>query len=166
MRRLSLGMRRDVTNPTGGDVSILLVRISHPDLTDDILLSSDPTELLSLEPLVYGTKSNEESYYFSLMSFVIPDQQEGQGPSTQIVFEQVSRKQVDMLRSTRTPPSISMYVVQASSPDFHELDFANFLVSSGTYGADRITLKVERKILTTEPWPCDRMSRQNAPGLL
>jgi hypothetical protein len=54
MRRISLNRRLSQDEAHDDDVELVLIKISHPDLDEPILLSSDPTERVSIEPVIYG----------------------------------------------------------------------------------------------------------------
>jgi hypothetical protein len=82
------------------DVAVMLAIISHPTLSAPIFLSSDPTERLSLDPLVYGTRHQGSDYPFVLMSAVLPDDQDKSPPKTTLKFENVSSDMVAAIRRT------------------------------------------------------------------
>jgi hypothetical protein len=147
------------------DVPIVLAKIEHPQLDDPILLSSDPTERLTTDPLVYGTISNGDQYLFALMSANYPDDEQGTPPSTQLVFENVTSDFVRELRSVQERGTVALSLVMASAPDVIEEQFSGLKIVSASYDANRVTLDITREPVTAEPLPAQRMTKARFPGL-
>ncbi|MFX8797554.1 hypothetical protein ABTM57_19745, partial [Acinetobacter baumannii] len=57
MRILTLNTRRAVDATASDEVEIALIRITHPSIIDPVRLSTDPTSIVSIDPLIYGTYS-------------------------------------------------------------------------------------------------------------
>ena len=56
-RRVSLNARQAQIDPVSAEIDVVLIEITHPDLDAPIRLSTDNTERISDEPLIYGTRS-------------------------------------------------------------------------------------------------------------
>lgn len=166
-RNISLAARKEMNKPATGATPITLVVIEHEDLEEPVRLSADYTETLSVEPLMFGTVSNGQTYRFALMSANLPDDQEGSPPRTTIVFENVDQDQVAVLRSMSPfkVATVSLYVVMASSPDAIEVEFTGLNGGRVDYDAGQITMEISREPVASEPWPCDRMTKARFPGL-
>lgn len=161
----SLTLRHAMFAENTGEVAVVLATITHPDLVAPVRLSSDPTERLSDDPLVYGTVSNGETFEFVMMSAVLPDQQRGQSPRAAIVLENVDRDSVALLRSITTPMRVKFDLVLASAPDAIEESYTDLRAAKAGYDADRITLDISREPFTAEPWPAGKMTQGRLPGM-
>jgi len=164
-RVLSLNARAAFNAAQTDEVPVVLVKIEHDDLDEPVRLSSDPTERLSSDPLVYGTVSNTDEYTFVLMSAMIPDDKEGVPPSTQLVFENVAEDMAAVARSVSSPPTVSLFIVLASAPDTIEEQWTGLKATKASYNAGQLTLTVSREHLLNEPWPAYRTTRERFPGL-
>jgi hypothetical protein len=147
MRKIALTRRLALDAAFDEDVEIVLVKITHDDLDEPVLLSSDPTTRLSLEPLLYGTNSawnNPEGkpFLFMLMSTILPGDQDDTPAAT-----------------------VDMAVVLASDPQAVQMEQLGLKLVSADGNANEITLTVSRDPITAEPWPSGRMTRQRFPGL-
>lgn len=172
MRRISLTSRLSADASHSGDVEIFLLRITHPDLDGDyVRLSSDPTARLSVEPLVYGTRSTwlsdgGDPYLFVLASALLPDDRDEQTGSTQIELEAVDQDIAQVLRSTIQRATVDIAIVRASDPDTVDLEVRDLaLMSAEAASAGTITLTIGRESITSEPWPAHRMTRSLFPAL-
>lgn len=171
MRRLSLNARTAHDAAATDEVEVVLMRISHPDLETPVRLSTDPTERISVEPLVYGTRSTwaggavDTPYLFVIASAVLPDDQEDAPPVATIALEVVDRDMAAVLRSTTTRATVDVATVLASSPDEVESEWWGLELIGVDGDAGEIRLQVGREPLDQEPWPARRMTREAFPGL-
>lgn len=165
-RTLSLTMRQAMTGAETGETPVVLVEITHPDLTAPIRISSHPTERYPDHwPPVYGTTHQGERYYFVGLGLVWPDDQEGQPPSARMIFEAISQDQVALIRSMSGPATARIVLVLASSPDEVEAEYAQMLIAEAEYDAGQVSVPLTRDDFAGQPWPCDRMTRDRFPGL-
>ncbi|MBN9471662.1 MAG: hypothetical protein J0J10_23110 [Bosea sp.] len=169
-RRVSLNYRRALGDPVSDEVQCVLILITHEDLDFDVRLCSDPAERISIEPLVYGTRSswlnpNGEPWLYAIMSAVIPDDRAEAPPAAEIVLANVDSRIIEALRSTTTPARFDIAVVLASAPDLVEFEALDFSLASVPYDAAEITLSISRESEEGEYWPAQRMTRDRLPGL-
>ena len=169
MTTISLNARLAHDAIASAEVEVALVRITHPDLAEPVLLSTDPTEVLTTEPLAFGTWSEwsgeSEAYAFALVGLTLPDDPDD-GPATAaFVFENVDNDLSALLRSVQGQAVIDMAVVLASTPDVIEAEWYGFKVTGATGDAATVSLSISFESITSEPWPCGRMTRQRFPAL-
>ncbi len=162
---ISLTMRTSAYAEQTDAVAVVLAKITHPNLVAPVYLSSDPTQRLLTDPLVYGTISNGIQYLFVLMTAIIPDEHREGPPKTQLVLENVESDMAKVIRSFTSYASVDLSVVMASNPNFVERSFTNMQIVKASYDADRVTLDISREPFTQEPWPSARMTRARFPGL-
>ncbi len=169
MRRVSFNARLAQDAEASTEVEVVLVRITHPDLDAPILLSSDPTERVSVEPLAYGTRSSwsgvDAVHLFVLMGALLPDDQDDQPATATMVLEVVDQDMATPLRSTIRRATVDMAVVLAATPEIIEAEWTGLELVSAEGDAGEIRLSISREPITTEPWPARRMTRNVMPGL-
>ncbi len=172
MRRISLNARMVQDDATSAEVEIALFSITHPLLDAPVRLSTDPTERLSSDPLMYGTRSTwlganplTEPYLFVLASAEFPSDLENTPAAATLVFENVDNDIATLLRSFVDRPTVNMAVVLASSPDQIEAEYhgMQILTSDGTVGD--VTLTISRAPIEDESVPMDRFTKDRFPGL-
>jgi hypothetical protein len=165
-RTVSLNLREALFSEHTGEFPIWLVTITHDDLPDPIRLSSDPTERLSTDPLIYGTTSRSEVYYFVGMGILIPDEREDLAPRGRLTIENIDRSLIPLLRSTATPAQVLIEIVIASAPDDVEIAYPLLDLKNAEYDANSITIDVILDALVTEPYPAGSFDASGFPALL
>ena len=172
MRRVSLNARTAELGPTTDEVEVALFMITHPDLAKPIRLSTDPTERLSEDPLVYGTRSTwmdsnpvTEPFSFFLASAQLPSDLEDAPAAATIVLENVDNDIAILMRSFTDRPTIHMAVVLASSPDLIEIEYRDLKIVGSDGNAGEVTLSMSRAPIEDETVPMDRFTKDRFPGL-
>ena len=172
MRLVSLNARQMLAAEASDEIEVLLFSIEHPDLEAPIRLSSDNTERLSEDPLLYCTRSTwrdadpeTEPYLFLMVSAVLPSDLDDAPASAQFVLENLDSEMVTLLRSFQAPPTVHMAVVLASSPDLVEAEWTGLKLTAAEIDAGSITLSLSREEIEGEYWPTGRMTRLRFPGL-
>lgn len=172
MRRVSLNARNALADASSGEIEVVLLRFTHPDLDGPLLFSTDNASKFSFDPPVYGTRSTwrsngpvPEDYYWIIASAVLPSDMEDAPAAAQIVLENLDSRMVSVVRSFRTPASISLAVVMADSPDVIEQEFDGLLLTSSDVNAGEITLTLSREEIELDFFPSGRMTRDRFPGL-
>lgn len=171
-RRISLNARAAQQDANSAEIAVVLFEITHPDLEAPIRLSTDNTEKLSEEPLIYGTRSSwrgadpeTEPYLWIIASAVLPDDDAEAPAAAQIVLENLDARIVEVLRSFTGQASVAMAVVLASSPNVIEDEYHDMRMTTADGTASEITLSLGREEIELELFPSGRMTRQRFPGL-
>ncbi|WP_283177495.1 hypothetical protein [Gemmobacter sp. 24YEA27] len=172
MRRLSLNARMAQDAPATGEIEVALFRISHPELAAPILLSTDNTERLQVDPEIYGTRSSwgganpvTEPFLWIIASAVLPGDADDAPATAQIVLENLDSAMVELVLSVTTPPDIDIAIVLASSPDLIEEEHIGLQVISADINAGEIVLSLSRENTDLEPFPPGRLTKLRFPGL-
>ena len=160
----SLVFREAMEADSTEQVPIVLVRITHPDVALPIYLSTDPTERLGYDPLRYGTRSQGQVWEFVPMAARLPDATE-EGLSTQLVLENVGAGLVEALRGSTEPGQIDFQVVLAGSPDLIEEEYRGLYAFVAEADLDQVSFSLARENEDMEPFPADRMTQTQFPGL-
>src|SRR5215207_529156 len=164
-RTLSLTFREAIYAQETGQVPVALLTIDHESLSAPLLISSDPTTRLSTDPLIYGTTSRGDDYLFLPFGITLPDDHEEAGPQAQITIDNVSREHISLIRSVATPPTVTLELVLADSPDTVEIAFPSFDMTKADYTATSITIALTIDPLVTEPFPAHSFDPATFPGL-
>lgn len=171
-RRLSLNARLALDAQGSDEIEVALILIDHADLAAPIRLSTDNTERLSDDPLMYGTRSTwrganplTDPYLWIVASAVLPGDAEDAPASARIALENLDAEMVELLRSFTEPASVSLAVVLASSPNVIEAEWSGLLLVSADINSGEIVLTLSRDEVEQEAFPPGRMTRLNFPGL-
>lgn len=165
MRVLSLNFRQELFGQESGEVPILLVTITHPELAEPIYLSTDPTERFSTDPLMYRTRSREIDFLYAGIDVTLPDEQDKSPPASKLTIANVTRGLIPLARSVSTPPAVKIEVVLASDPDTVEMTWPAMDMTNLTYDASFLTFDLTIDALVTEPYPSGTFSPASFPGL-
>ena len=172
MRRVSLNARTMQDAQASAELYVLLLEIDHVDLPQPIRLSTDPTERLSSDPLLYGTRSTwrganpvTDPYLWVIASALVPSDLDDTPASSTIVLEALDREMVRVVRSFTTRATIHMAVVLAETPDLIEGEWVDLQITSADIDAGEISLSISRDEIEQELFPAGRMTRGRFPGL-
>lgn len=137
-----------------GKVPVFLLRITHPQLAPDILLSTDPTERLSIEPLVYGTTSRGDQYLYVGAKVTVPDDKDRAPPTSKITISDINQDLVPMVRRVRSPPpQLRLELVLADDPDVVEFAFPKLDMINVDGARDSLTFECILDLLLNEGYP-------------
>jgi hypothetical protein len=171
-RRISLNARQAHDEHHSAEIEVVLFEINHPALEGPIRLSTDNTERLSVDPLIYGTRSAwrganplSDPYLWIIASAVIPDDSEDVPAASQIVLENLDDRMTEVLRSFTELAEMHMAVVLASSPSDIEGEWLGLKLMNAEGDAGQIVLSLSREEIELEHFPSGRMSRHKFPGL-
>lgn len=165
MRTLSLNFREAINAAESGVVPIILLTITHDDLDAPIRLSTDPTELLTTTPRVYGTTSRGNEYLFVPMQIALPDEKEGSPPRSAMQISNVNREVVALIRSITTPPQCKMELVLDTDLDAVEVESPELNIVDSNTVAGVLTLDLSLNSMQAEQYPVDSFDPSGFPGL-
>lgn len=148
-----------------GIVPIFLLRITHPELAAPFLFSSDPTERISDDPLMYATTSQGLQWLFLPFTLVLPDEKDEAPPQQHLILDNVDRVMVELLRSTTTPAKVQTNLVLSNALDVVEIQGVAFDLTAATYNAQTIDMTLTVDALATEPYPAGTFNPASFPGL-
>jgi hypothetical protein len=164
-RFVSLNARLAVQAAQSAEIPVMLAIITHPSLLAPAYLSSDPTERISADPYMLGTRHAGIVFPFVLMSAILPDDQDKSPPKTTLVFENVDADMAKVLRSITSPAMLELIVVLAGTPDVIEAHFTRLRATRGAYDPNQVSLDISREPFTSMALPFHRMTVSRFPGL-
>lgn len=172
MRRVSLNQRLAGDATSSGQIEAILLEISHPALDKPLRLSTDNTERLSVDPVIFGTRSTwrgadpaTEPFLWLIASALVPSDLEDAPSAGTIVLEVLDPEIVVLLRSFVDRATLAMAVVLASSPSMIEAEWSDMPITSAEITATEITIEFSREEIEAEYYPTGRMTRSGFPGL-
>lgn len=163
-RTLSSDLVQDINAESSDDVYIILLTISHPNLTDDIRLCDNGLGDLPLAG-VPGVVSRGLEFVKIGFSFALPGDPDNHSPYTKIKIDNVHRDIVNAARSINGPADVLIEVVMASDPDLVEISMEGFQLTAVSY--DRLTCEgvITIEQFDQEPFPGDYYLPSTTPGV-
>lgn len=169
MRSISPAARRLQDGTEADDYEVVLMWIRHPDLDEDLYISSDPTEVVSYEPYQWGTRSTwlgEEKTFLTIsIGIDLPDDSTDAPMQGSLVLDILDSRIAEILTSTHEQAEIDIAVVMRSSPNFIERQFLGLLVETAEGDGGSVSISFERRRLHEDPCPRDRTTKDRFPGL-
>jgi len=166
-RSTSPKFRRALFAQETGEVALCLLTISHPDLTEPIRLSTDPTQRLSTSTTgpVYGTASRGNGYTFVPVAVSLPEESDDSGPLASLEIDNTDLALISAIRSISNAATVKIELVLASDPDTVEIEFPDMTLTDCTYDQTRVSFSLGIDALQSEPYPGTSFLPSNFPGL-
>ena len=172
MNRISLTTRLAHDAASTDAVEIALFYIEHPELGAPIRLSTDPTERISTDPLIYGTRSSwkganvvTEPYLFVVASAELPSDLEDAPAAAAIILDNLDSTVTELLRSFTEPATVSMCVVMSHSLDLPEVEYTGMVMTSVNGAIGELSIELSRQPIEEEIVPTARFTKERFPGL-
>jgi len=169
MTTVSLNFKEAAFAQETGRVPIALITISHPDLTDDIRISTDPTQELEEYTTdtekIYGTISNGKTYFYLPLSIQLPDSTEEGPGEMQLKIDNIHQAFVETIRNIFTPAICQVDLVMDNALDTIDASWPEFRLTNIVYDATVITGTLKLETLETEPYPAGKFVPSYFPGL-
>ncbi len=138
-----------------GDAFLVLLTLSHPDLSAPICVTSD----------ALPTVSNGVTFVPFPFDLALPNDLDAKSYRARLVIDNVDRQIVTAVRSVTTAPDILIQIVRAATPDTVEAAFVDFKLTNVIYDAYRIEGDLTVEDFTAEPYPAGSFSPGFFPGL-
>lgn len=141
-RGLSSAAKADLYSPNGSGVYLVLLTITHPDITT-IRLVNDRQGLVSggdtYTPLAFTAR-------------LPPDSAEG-NPSAVLILDNVDQSIVAAARSITTPASVTIEVVRQSAPDTILVTYSDLRLTGAKITATSIEFDLSADPVVDESYP-------------
>lgn len=149
-----------------------MLRISHASLGSDILISTDNHDTFVVDGTTYrGTTSNvydgatSEDYQFCPIDISFPDDSAESISAATLTIDNVDRALMTSIRSITSPPTVTIILVLADTPNTKEARFDNFTLVNVTADAYQVKGTLSLGKFLNEPFPGGSMLPSNFPGL-
>jgi hypothetical protein len=137
------------------EVFLPLLTITHASLATPIRVVHNPQNITSRGNLFVG-------YPFEME---LPPQDPDQPPRLRIAIDNIDRDIVASLRALSTPPSVTLEVVLAATPDTVEAGPFVMTLTGVDYDALTVTGDLAAEDVLSEPYPGDSFTPAKFPGL-
>lgn len=172
-RTLSITLRQAIFAEQTDRVAVVLITFSHPDLVEPIRISTDPTQRISEDPLIYGTISRGNTFVFVPVNAIYPDDQDESAPRAKLSMDNISIAGLqegvfrvsDLLQLAPTPASVLIEVVLSSTPEFVEVDWDELQMTRATFNFQEVQIEMSMDNFATEPFPSGMFTPGTFPTL-
>lgn len=155
MRNLSLPALQATFAQETGEVFLMCLTISGAGLAQPIRLVNDMQDLNRAAGLF-------QAFPFEL---ALPQDLEDQLPQVRLSVDNVDRQIVRAVRALTAPPTVTLEVVLASSPDTVEAGPFAMTLRLADYDAGTVSGMLGYEDMLNEPFPKDTFTPNNSPGL-
>lgn len=152
---MSQAAAREAYRSETGEAWLTLLTIEHPTLAEPIRVTTN-----------YENVTSRGNVFLSLPFTITWPKQRGVDAYTATLrIDNVDRSLVRTLRSIEEPPSVTMEVVTASTPDTLEMRYTGFFLSNGQYNRTTVQGNLEIRSFASEPFPSITYTPGRFPGL-
>ncbi len=156
MREVSPTFLRAALARETGEAPIVLVTIEHASLTAPIRVAGYDVDVTS----------RGETFVALPFAISLPTDTEEAAPRAKVSLDNVSREIVIAVRgATGKPPSVTLEVVLADTPDVVEASWAGFALRNVSYNALTVEGELTLEGLAAEPNPAGRFTPGAFPGV-
>ena len=138
------------------EVWLLLLTITHPDLTDDIRVVQD-------KQLVTSRGNDYQAFGFDVS---LPLDAPDRPPEARIIIDNVSQELIESIRKITDAPAVTIEFIRAADPDTVELSWTNFTLRNIGWNEQRITGVLTHADIITEAFPSDNFTPSSFRGLI
>ncbi len=147
---------RTALNASGtGEVFLILLTLSHPQLAEPIRVTSDAVPTVSREQVF-------SPFPFDL---TLPDDAEGTAPAARLSIDNIDRRVVMAVRSLQSAAYVLIEIVRAAAPDVIEAKFEDFRLTDISYDSQVVAGNLTLEDFISEPFPAAIFSPGLFPGL-
>ena len=137
------------------EVWLILLTISHADLTNDIQVVHNPVAITSRGMTFVG-------FAFEIS---LPIDSPDRAPVAELRIDNVSQEIAQAVRSISSAPTVKIEVIRAAAPDVVELSLDGFRLRNVNWDADSVRGALVLDDIATEPYPAGIFSPAGFPGL-
>lgn len=152
---VSDAFRSDAWSPES-DLHLVLLEISHPDLTNPIRVVNDKTPIIS----------GGVEYIAFPFEISLPESAEDAPPRARLAISNVGREIGETIRSIVSPPFVTITIIRQETPDVIEAIHEGMRLVGVTYDAQAVSGDLVREDFVREPYPAPTYSPAEFEGLV
>lgn len=133
---------------------IVLLTISHDDLTNPIRVCSDNVDV----------ESNGNTFIAFPFEIELPQNAGDEAPRAKLQIDNVDRSIITIIRSITTKPTVTIEIVRSGDLDTIENTFPDFSLQDVTYDALTVSGILTLEEFLYEPYPADIFDPARFPG--
>jgi len=162
---ITLNFRAQLQLQESDECAIALMQLRHPDTTEIVRLSGDPTTILVPDPeIVWGTVSRGMTFYYHPLSLRLPNDMADRPPRMALVVENVTGDIVAFCASMIQRGTIDLDIVTASAPNTVQIPFPLLDLRGFTRNSDVVTFDIGLDAAEDEPIPAGLFTPAGFPG--
>ncbi len=138
------------------DVWLVLLTISHSDLSDDIRVVNNTEDVTSRSNL----------YVKFAFDLSLPIDSNERTPAAELRIDNVSSEIAQAVRSISTAPSVKIEIIRAAEPDSVELAMDGFFLRDVRWDVSTVSGTLVLDDIDTEPYPAGIFSPASFPGVV
>jgi hypothetical protein len=154
-RSVSLTAMQGAMAQETDEVYLVIMEIDHPSFGTPLRFVNNTVDITS----------NSNLYTAFPFEAIMPDDKEESEPTAQIRIDNVSRELIDEIRTISEPPTMTLSVILASTPNTIEWGPLEFQTRSVTYDASTITFTLGYSTFISEPFPYRTFDTISFPGM-
>lgn len=163
MRSISEAFKRMMNSESTSELPIVLLTISNENFTDDIRVSSDPTQLLPTAG-VRGTVSNGLEFLFCNFDIILPGQNDSGTSRAVLSVDNVDRRITQSIREARSQVFVKIQIVSSIDVDLIEIEQDHYELTKTNYDSFVVSGELSVEYYGNEPFPWARITPTTAPG--
>jgi len=129
MRTLSAAAYEAVFSAETNQVFLILIEINHADMASPIRVVNNHQAI----------SSNGQAYVPYAFEFDPPDEREGVVTNAKLIIDNIDRIIVATIRSLSTPPTVTISIVLADTPDSIEAGPVEFKLKNVSYNVETVS---------------------------
>ena len=153
--RLTEAFLRSAFRPETDEVWLILLTLSHPDLTDDIRVVHNPETITS----------RGQDYIGFAFDLTLPSDTEDRAPVAELRIDNVSREIAQAVRSISSAPAVTIEIIRAADPDIVEISLTGFTLRNARWDALAVSGSLALDDISIEPYPAGSFTPASFPGL-
>lgn len=154
MRNFSTALRTVLEQWSHDDTYIVLVTITHEDMSDIIRVANNNEDVIS----------NGHTYIGFPFDISIP-QEDDSPPKGVLTVQNVDKRIGQAIEGLKVPPRIKIEVVLASDPDDVWLEYKNFWLRDAQGDAAAVSGVIDTWDFLRDIWPARLATKDRCPGL-
>lgn len=155
VRSLSQAMLEGIFSQETKEVALIMLTIEHEDLSAPI------RAVLNTENIV----SRGETFLAAVFDVTFPTESADEVPRAKLRIDNVDRVIVQAVRSISGPPTVTLEVALASSPDTIEIGPYEFELTNVEYDELWVQGDIAYEDILNAAYPADTMTPADFPGI-
>lgn len=155
-RTVSLPFMQAAFAQETGEAPVILITIDHASLGTPIRVAGYDVDIVS----------NGDTYVAFPFEITLPTDLEEGAPRAKLSIDNIDRSIVIAIRTASgLPPTCTMQIVLASTPNTVEASFPSFTMRNVSYSAETVEAELVLDALTSEPFPAGKFRQGAFPGI-
>jgi hypothetical protein len=161
MRSLSAPARQAAFAQETGEAFVALLIIDHPTLDAPLRFVNNMEDVYS----TVGGVAEPQQYFGCPFTVNLPEERDDQLPTVTLSIDNVDQAIVAAIRGLTGAPTLTLYIVLASSPNVIEAGPFVFQLTRAQYTAETVSGQLSFPDVLNEPFPWRAFTPNDWPGV-